>query len=278
MKRLLNTQSGFSIMELMIGAGIAGGVALVGSQLLSDHVSHKKHLEDKSAITRVTQLARFALADRENCAANFRSIPISQSFASPVSVGRIVNAAGNPVLTAPSQQGSFSLEDISIVRNPTAPNILDYVLTYNWGKRKFNNDNRQDPNLSSRIVQRVSVNVNVDPGRVTPDGDTVDPSWKCGEVLTDDREKLKKEICESLGELAVWDDAAGSCRIKEIKCENEDEVPVMTTSLGNYTCKKAVDMINAAEMINPVETPCPAGRSVSIIVDSNGKLKLSCPP
>jgi|GEM_PF-5051602 len=261
MRKLLNSQLGFSIMELMVGVGIAGGVALVGSQLMSDHVSHKKHLEDKSEINRITQTVKYALADRESCSRNLNAFLESETFSTPQSISSLVNSKGSVVVSAPSPQGSYSLESINIIRNANNQKVLDFVLTFDWGKRKFNNDNRANPADASKIVKRVSVFAGFD-------RDLESPAWRCGEIMADDRDALKQELCEALGEIAEWDDDLDRCRIKEIEC-GPNQVPVMMTSLGSYDCRPTMSTINPNDLINTNVVPCGEGATAQISVVGN---------
>ena len=259
MRKLFSSQLGFSIMELMVGVGIAGGIALVGSQLMSDHVSHKKHLEDKSEINRITQSVKYALADRESCSRNLNTFSGSQTFTTPQNISSVVNSKGGVVVSAPSPQGSYSLESMSIIRNANNQKVLDFVLTFDWGKRKFNNDNRANPALASKIVKRISVFASFDPEVST---------WRCGEIMADDRDALKQELCEALGAVAVWDNDLDRCRIKEIKC-GPNQVPVMMTSLGSYDCRPTMSTINPNDLINTNVVPCGEGATAQISVVGN---------
>lgn len=281
MRKILNTQKGFSLVELLVGIGIAGGVALMGSQIMSEQLSHKKHLDDRSEIDKITQLVRYNLSDRSNCANNLAAFPPNLghfSAAKKIANGGIIKVRPNGerhiLVNVPSEHGAYSLENIEIVKNATNSNILDFVLSFNWGKRKFNNDNRENPDSSAKIIKRISILASIDPGPDGVIGTGNDDRWKCGEVLSDDKVALKRDLCTSLGGIAKWKNDIEQCQIDEVKC-GHNEIPTMMSSMGSYRCRPTIELVKASDVIETASVPCPAGKTVSIVVE-NKKFKILC--
>jgi Tfp pilus assembly protein PilV len=102
-KKLLKSQSGFSVAEVMVAAGMLGVLSLGVTQLMQNMNKSSNKLKQDAELLAVENLISSTLLDADNCTASFRGITLTgnhDNTNSAADVDEIVRAKWNWTLTS----------------------------------------------------------------------------------------------------------------------------------------------------------------------------------
>lgn len=107
---------GFSLIQVMVAAGILGGLSLVVLQLAQNQNQIMSHSEAKSEELELVNQARIVLSRREACLESFQGLSPDEE------VVDLLNANGEPVFSVGSVYGNRSLRiNEMFLENQTVP-------------------------------------------------------------------------------------------------------------------------------------------------------------
>jgi type II secretory pathway pseudopilin PulG len=266
-------EKGLSLVELMLAVSIGGGVALLGSKLISDQVTNQNYIQSKGEINKMISLAQQNLAVKEACNKTFSIFQYDTDFSGEVALPAILNAQGNPVLKSDNYQ-SFDL-DLSVTDFKTNAGVS---LSKNLKKvnLKFTFKTSSILPKKNTTNSEITLFMSID-GNKNGQGYQPTDKWKCGEIFNDSKTLAWERLCADLGsDFATWDNINKVCKINEFKCP-AGQIPTGLSKLGVFICKPAVEAIDLNQMIDTSTVDCEVGVKdyIKIIVES-GKYKIIC--
>lgn len=260
-------QKGVSLVELMLALAIGGGVALLGSKLMSDQISGQKYVSLMKEINKITAIAQQNLSVKDACNKTFSIYQYSTNFTTGQDLPAILNASGSPVV----KSGSYP--DFSLAMTVTDTNLatnlkqVNLVFTYK--------PNSILPKKST-VKSEIRLFMNVD-GNQNGQGYQATDKWKCGEVFIDSKTLAWEKLCGDLGTaFATWDSVNKICKINQFKCPF-GQAPTSLAKLGLFTCKPAVQALDLSQMINTTPVNCPVGQKNYVLLTVvSGKYTIIC--
>jgi hypothetical protein len=147
----LKSDKGFSLVEVMVGAAMAGGLALVITQLSQNASKSKNHFESSMEITSHFASISAAMQNTANCSVNFEGQSTTASVTYP-QLNRCLNidpatqkcmtGAANraPLVTINQTNDNNTFRVTQIETVPQSGNVLNLSLTYERVKGKSRNN------------------------------------------------------------------------------------------------------------------------------------------
>lgn len=166
------SQSGFTLVEVLIAAAALGGLALVATQLTSDVDKTKKHFEVSTEITQIKTAISSMLAGNASCKNTFLNLDVTNAN----TITHIRDGGNNSRYTSDSAQTHFPLYNnkIHITQMRTTAATLSDVPPGRMGKmdleitfHKVNTIDDANPRLRTfkggqNIVERIPIAIATD--------------------------------------------------------------------------------------------------------------------
>ena len=198
MRRKIHNK-GFSIVSVLIAAGMMGGLSLIILQLSKQQISIEKKGETEMELGVLREQIGNILYNDTACIKTIRSGTLidSSSVVTPIGIGSIKNQAGQDVIVPHDTYGnglikviSISLDNISIT-NTTAE--MDLQITFKKSSRAISGYNR--------AVKTFPLSVELD---------TSGRAISCNSDLSSATVTAKKQICKKLG--GVYNSTSKKCQ------------------------------------------------------------------
>lgn len=260
------SQKGMTLTEVLIGAGLLGGVALVTAKLMSDQASNQNELKAKAEIAHVVLKLESILNNPANC----KSMLVGKTVAAggtALGTSGVIEKENILTYTLPNGEimqalgeGSFplySIPDNGIRLQPSiyGPSMTDLVINFSMNGRAVY------PKMIPIVTQL----------------DATSQITSCGPALKDAEVVGQEKMCESLGMAATWDIGTKKCVLNEVTCP-VGEVAIKMTSLGELVCKKLEEQVKLDELFDLSSIDCTGKQNLQMINDPvTGKFKLNCP-
>lgn len=260
-------KKGFSLVELMLAVAIGGGVALLGSKLVSDQVTNQKYVSLMAEINKITAIAQQNLSVKDSCNKTFNIFQYSTNFSNGQQLPAILNSQGSPVISEGDYK-NFILK-MNVTDTNLATNLKQVNLIFIY---KPNSILPKKDIVTSEI--RLFLNVS---GNSNGQGYLPTDKWKCGEIFIDSKTLAWEKLCADLGTaFATWDSVNKVCKINQFKCPF-GQFPTSLAKLGLFTCKPAVQALDLSQMINTTPVNCPVGQKNYVMLTVvSGKYTISC--
>jgi len=266
-------EKGISLVELMLALSIGGGVALLGSKLMSDQMTNQNDMQLKGEINRMTAIAQQNLASKEACNKTFDIFQYDTDFSSEIALPAILNAQGNPVLKTGQFKNFYLNMTVSDVKTNSGVTLSRNLKRVSL---QFLRPATVFPQYKNAINSEITLFMSVD-GNKNGQGYLPTDKWKCGEIFIDSKTLAWEKLCGDLGShFATWDSVNKVCKINEFKCP-AGQIPTGLSRLGVFICKPAAEAIDLNQMIDTSTVDCEVGVKdyIKIIVES-GKYKIIC--
>jgi prepilin-type N-terminal cleavage/methylation domain-containing protein len=284
MKKLLNSQKGFSFPELLVAMGLVGGVSLVTMKLVETNSRNQSTLTATSEIQKTVSLVKQALGDPEGCRYVLRGQAVGNN-GSPVNIGanpqnaalgaglffRIARTNDLKVLLRPNTTyRGFRSTTIQLQRPAgNLPDSAELILN-------FANETTLDKNQAGTLSDGNAANDKgtrmVIPLMVKLDGSN--QVTDCGPSTSETNEAAREKFCLSLGTMAIWDSLGNpkTCKFRTYQCPH-GQVAREQLSTGAITCVNVEDQMRASDLFDT--TPCSITGNYQIIKVGD-KLKIQC--
>ncbi len=304
--RIIENQRGFTLVEIVIAIGLLGGISIVTMKLMEDQANNKAHLVAKTEIAKAMSMLKATLNKSDTCRAM-----LSRQFLNDTlgGTGRVIQPP--PALPAPSitpavqaglyqrvlmpnspvggtpvytykemlvlggNYGNFRVNDIRLVRVTNTNTNVDQVnLEVRFGVEKKSILFRSDGNsVNDRTyLHKIPLTVTIENSAIANQDKIMD----CGIVMSEAAEAAKEKFCESLGNMADWDDVAKKCVFNDLRCDYGEVPGEQNSGLGEntYGCVPIADKFDAHDLFD--ETPCPSVTGKFRIESVGGKLRVKC--
>lgn len=278
-------QKGFTLPEVMIGAALLGGVALITAKLMEDQAASQIYITTQAEIAKAQSVLENYLNNPKTCkemllnrVASSTGTPIGTSGSMEpnlltVTVPRPPGPDQVKVVMGEANYGQFLIPDngMRLQTSTISTSVADLVIEFHATSKVIKGRRDSAGNLS--FVKRIPVVVQLDGSNRVRD---------CGPVLSDSNDMAREKMCKSLGGAAEWkSEPAGTperCFLKSVKCP-WGQVATRMTSLGGIICEPLAEQLNASDFFDTTLSPCSGGHNLQITRDgTTGKLKLICNP
>jgi type II secretory pathway pseudopilin PulG len=265
----LKNQAGMTLVEIMVAAGLMGGVALITAKLLGDQSANQVMLRTKAEISKAVSELEVHLNNSERCKQMLAGKTTSAA-GTPVGVNGTLDAALLKITTPTGDRTVLSEKNYGLYRIDDNAVILRDSLTYGTSA--------VDLNINFSVTSKTSFFTNgrevipkTIPILVQKTGAII---TECGPVLGEANDDAKRIMCESLGGAATWNGT--NCVLNNKTCPY-GTVGVKLTSLGYLECRPLASQINLDDVFDTSTTlncgPTSQNLSISRV---NGKFQLSC--
>lgn len=234
MKKLLKNAVGFGLVEVLMAAGLAGGIALTVAKLSQDANRVTKTTETNNEINMMMNDVAYILSDKANCNASIPS-GTAANGANITQIRRVVSGTPQVVYSAGSQYGNntFTISSMSTERIG-ATNDVRLVLNILR--------NNKVTTGSKTITKRI-------PLKAVLAGANIDSCFSDTEnIIT----AAAQAACQ--GNSARWDAAAGECH---------HDIVLSPATCPDGQAPKQIDLTGgtATFTCQPISTTtCPAGQ------------------
>ena len=291
-KLILKKESGFSLLEVMLGGSLLVGVGLAGSQLFKDQTVAHKRINNDHALDLFHNNLSKTMSLTENCNTNMKRLVDIQKVVRQVrtipSLGLCDQAQGKKCADDNSiPDGSFDAYTPDAWEYKEAYRIDDDSKMDSWQIKKM--EIRDSLTLSGLVRLRVTYTTNPRvPYRKTIHKDIIlnlrlsnGYFSECVDARESSMNNLQNDLCKSLGPLATWDDSKQICQIKN---ETQDCLPNQHVagigSNGTLTCAKIPSPSNptaASGLVEATPLNCSSSKKLGVSFDTTDKkMKLTC--
>jgi hypothetical protein len=282
---LFKNPKGFSLTEVMIGGAILAGVGLTAATLFKQQNSAQSLINNDQALEQFHRSVAKVLENVHHCNATLGELFYTRTFNDGdqlpgiklcTSQCELESDAGDVVGGDYYQLGDWIdkqqsrqlwlIKDIRLVKptNETGPQKIIFLYD-------------QNPKKGNRTVQK-EVNVGL---RFASDG----TFRECVNNQESAVNNLQKDICKSLGGesgpgvIARWDEDTQSCLMaNDLPLCPSGQLVEGIKSDGSVVCKAVSTVLTSSNFVGSPGSNCPAGSKTSLVIDSAGKLRVSCTP
>jgi len=297
LKLILNSATGFSITEVLIGGGILAGVALASAQLFKDQKFAQKRIEYDQKLVIYHQNLSKTINLPANCNATVKGIIPSAGAIPTQSITELATCSGGCIDTNadPNDQSFDAWTPGAYARTP-------FVTVNDWtdASRIWQVSGIQvtGRNTSGNVNLRINYTLNPNiPGTRTVSKDIVlntrfDSAGNFRECLNPQESSvnnLQNDLCKSLnlsegtatsdGRLARWDDATQTCIVDGSKdCSGVPGTQIDGIGAdGTVSCKPMVSPTDAAVLQNTTVANCAPPLKPQIYFDTITKtMRVRC--
>lgn len=297
--KLISSERGFSLTEVLIGGGILAGVALAGARMFSDQKTAQKKVQDDQKLSLYHQNIVKQMNIAGNCNATFNAAGLAGGV--PLSNGTNISAiracSSNCVDTNAANQ--LAHKAIDVVPGPAlltagAGNYIDD--TSIWYPETIRLLTPQSPKTTSgpvtfRVIYRM--NPRLAPNKTIQKDIVVNTRFannvfqECLSGQESSVNNLQNDFCKSLnfnettstgvnsGKLAVWDEVTQTCVVgTEKKCNTPGMVVDGLDSTGTIRCRAIVQPGDASSL---QQTAPAANCAAPVLVFEGGRIVAKCP-
>ena len=279
-----SNQKGFSLAEVMIGAALMGGVALITAKLMGDQAASQAQFKARSEMAKMTSALEAALNNTDTCKRVLGGVTYALTGTSMGTAGTdaavlqytLPDRPAVKVLLGENDYGDFIVPNAGIViknsvyDTPAGGSMIDLNLSFMVKQRGFlvRGSNPDAPDLIRKSIPIVVQTDNLGGGNFR--------IRECGPVLGDANVDAKRKMCDSLiaANVAIWNGTR--CELISVKCPF-GQIAIKMTSLGGIICADIKDQVNLQDLFDMSGVDC-AGKPNLRIDNVGGKFKINCYP
>lgn len=290
-KSIFSTQSGFSIIQGMVLAGAIGGMAYVGTKLMTDQKLAQKGVEARSKVEQLHSMIFSILENQHHCTSTFEahnpsfnslvgpcgpsctsSYPIfaptdfHQILPKDASAAAFASVNFTPGVTPTYMNNAVTIESMKL----TQPSPFFALLKITYGKLDESTHRRTGKGFGAKQIAKTI--------RLKITRDKTNNIESCYAVDADQNEYIVEDFCQGLGPgLFTWNQYSQRCELNDIQCPL-GQVFSGYDSTGARRCHNLKDWMNLGTIINQTSlSACNAATSNSVgfqIV--GGKVQVVC--
>jgi hypothetical protein len=305
LRKILSSQTGFSIIQGMMLAAAVAGMAYVGTKLTTDQKLAQKGSESKSRVEQLHAMIYSVMQNKDHCTRTFGLAGIvpaaSSCFKAPpatvTSCTDMVNSPGvlwtkdstaaNPVFKVKALSGAYdstrvymnntvTINEVQINFPSNLSNHADMRILY--GKLDSTDVTaRTGKGFGSKTVAKT---IKLKIQRNT----TTNAFESCYAVDESENQDMVKDFCEGLGadnnpatpNLFQWDAIHQKCVLTDSECPS-GQIFTGFDSNGQRLCYAIQDWMDFSELIDSSDSTCNAATSTDVrFVVTGSKVKIQC--
>ncbi|GEM_PF-3754628 len=271
MKNIFN-QKGVSLLQVLFISAILGGLALIGTNIITSEKAAQKGAQNKDDIEILHQAVTNLLQDKKHCTGTLINSALSGPWKTTATEIPAIYIAQTDPSAGGGQAYTAFLTRADVDKNPRYMNGNIYVksIRVDYPNKKFAIDYAK---VNTKSTSAAMITKFVDKITFKTEG-TVDTCYADSEGVNN---QTAKEFCESLGQLFVWDDTIKDCALADHRCPNPNEIFVGIRSDGASVCKALGQYTDWNNLIDN-STPCnpTAPNTLASLEYVGGKIKLKC--
>ncbi len=291
MMKFLKGQSGFSMVQGLVLAGIIAGSSLVATRLLTDQKVAQKSSETRDLVEDLHNVVYSALQNRLHCRATMLGAGVTASLAGTASATAIITLngvytyqAGPPV----TQTQIMAVGSIYMNQNVQLKSMRLLAASGSFRSLEITYDRMQVNSASSNLKKGVGAKEikKYIPLRIQREPTTGNPFSGCYAVQSskasmnstsslDTGNDLSKEMCQSMNtstgtKAFIWDEANSLC-MPNSKC-SANQVYTGIDSTGDVKCRNLEDWMDFNQIIDPLPPTCDTGQWIGLQIDTAIKM------
>jgi hypothetical protein len=286
-RKVCGSQSGFSIIQGMVLAGIVAGMAYMGTKLTTDQKMAQKGVESKSRVEQLHSMIYSIMQNKNHCTETFLDNAVVPAPNTSAALPKILTkGAPQPVFV--NRSWYHATRDTLYMNNSVAINSMsvdfksDFTqhadLRIEYGKLEDTNTRARSGKGfgGKQIAKVIKLKIQTNPA----DG-TFESCYAVDEGITGNQ-NMVKEFCEGLGttntvNLFEWSDTYQKCILKDLQCPT-GKVFAGYDSNGLRRCFLIKDWMNVGSLIDTSSvSACNAAASSAVsFVIVGGKVKVQC--
>jgi hypothetical protein len=286
-RKVCGSQSGFSIIQGMVLAGIVAGMAYMGTKLTTDQKMAQKGVESKSRVEQLHSMIYSIMQNKNHCTETFLDNAVVPAPNTSAALPKILTkGAPQPVFV--NRSWYHATRDTLYMNNSVAINSMsvdfksDFTqhadLRIEYGKLEDTNTRARSGKGfgGKQIAKVIKLKIQTNPA----DG-TFESCYAVDEGITGNQ-NMVKEFCEGLGttdtvNLFEWSDTYQKCILKDLQCP-PGKVFAGYDSNGLRRCFLIKDWMNVGSLIDTSSvSACNAAASSAVsFVIVGGKVKVQC--
>ena len=249
-------ETGASLIQVMVIAAVMAGLALVGTQIVTDLKKSSKGAESRDDLESLHSTVVSALRNQENCTATLSCLTTS-----PASVCLATGATAPVIQVGTRYMNENVLVNSIATRSDSTGDFIDI---------RYARTKRGDQKIGFGGTDiRKSIRIKY----VTEEGNIL----RCFADDDDRTEALTKEFCDELVDtsgLVVWDETEKRCKLRDHKCDF-GTIFVGTSSTGLPICRPLNEVVSPNDLFNTSSQSCNNRQSLYLTVEG-GKISIKC--
>lgn len=270
-------QRGFTLPEVLIGAALLGGVALVTAKLMSDQATQQAYITTQAEMGKTVSeiesylnnptLCKQMLGGKIVAPVGSAGVPVST-----LKINTVMGGSQSKTVIAEGNYPRFIIETNAMVlkQSPNASTIANLEITFLMKTRSAQfRSVLEGAEHKVRIMKSIPVVVQLNGANAIDE---------CGPVLSDVNSTAQEKMCASLGAtVASWDTTNRRCVLRSVKCDY-GYVAIKMTSLGGIICVPVRDRLNLGDYFEFGAQTCPVGSTISLETAPapSNKIRVKC--
>ncbi len=292
-KLFLKKESGFSLLEVMLGGSLLVGVGLAGSQLFKDQTVAQKRINNDQALELFHNNLSKTMSLSENCNTTMKYILPPDKSVPKIGIINSLGVCDQALGKCADDNSPDTYGDLS----------FDAYTPHAWKYKKaffINDDSKMDSwqiknmeimdslDHSGLVRLRVTYTTNPRvPYRKTVHKDVMlnlrlsaGQFSECVDARESYMNNLQYELCKSLRPLTIWDDSKQTCKIinGSTNCSSPNEHITGFGPNSTLPCASIPsDPTAASKLVESSPIICSSSQKVKISFDTiDKKMKLTC--
>ncbi len=260
-------QSGFSLMEMMVGGAILIGASLAAIKMFSDQKSAQKRIAMDRVLDSHIGMLKMSLATRPSCNETL-GVSMTPLSAFPSTISSI-RGAGGPVISIGEKINNENTHTLSAIRSFPPSNgdsgLARLELDYNIVA--FNKITTRSIYVPIRVYTNAGINY-----------------FECSDDQLGVEKTLLQEGCEAIGVLGAYDSGSQDCTAPDLRFDSsgallkcpagQDLVGIRST--GEARCESVNSHFQPSSTTVAPATPNCNGKQVRLRVLPGNKVGVEC--
>ncbi len=267
---ILKHAKGFSLPEIMVAMGIMGGISIITMKIVEDQSANETYLRALAEINKTVSLVETNINNPTKCYDMLYNKQRGNTSAGSAIGSLSVSAGGGTkyILEEGHSYPEFYIDTngITLATSAYGSSVVDLVINFRVKQRAL--FGRRDSTNDLTITKRIPVVATLTGAKrvVT-----------CGPALSLQTSiDAKKQACNTLGDLTVWDNTNHRCQLLGVSCAY-GYVMYRMLALDDMRCQRIEDLIDTSASFDTSPIDC-TGKPTFSIIKSGTKFKISCAP
>ena len=286
LKKLLRN-SGMSMTELMVGAGLLGGISLVMMRVTQQNSANEAYMRFSASVNKAALQVQNNINNKSRCSEMLvGEVRDTTPYPGNSPTGRVCGGQGGAcsyslrttkgtgyevLLAADTEYAEgFYIPPygIQLAQSSMGAAVSELIITFKMRNRVLSKN-------AANIKDTAAANQGTIVKRIPFVSELAGATLKsCGPVVSDSDLAAKEVLCRSLGAAGTW--TGSNCILREVKCP-AGQVPSQMTSLGTFICISVLNNEMRDALFDYSDSTCPPGQNaISLAAGAGGKIRVVC--
>ncbi len=273
--------------ELMVGAGLLGGISLVMMRVTQQNSSNEAYMRFSANVNKAALQVQNNINNRTRCSEMLvGEVRDTTPYPGNSATGRVcggqggacsyslrtTKGAGYEVLLAADTEYAEGFYippyGIQLAQSSMGAAVTELIITFKMRNKVLSKN-------AANIKDTAAANQGTIVKRIPFVSELAGTTLKsCGPVVSDSDLAAKEVLCRSLGAAGTW--TGSNCILREVKCP-AGQVPSEMTSLGTFICISVLNNAMRDSLFDYSDSTCPPGQNaISLAAGAGGKIRVVC--